>query len=180
MKKTILVFATMISALFACSTGASSSDALPTNELTWEVNTWDFDAMYAPYRAQYLWNDCVFPDFIEERIDVDSLVAGDSITVRFTGGYYIQEDYPSHFKLANDATLLSVTAKYAEVKRVRILDGVIQDEGETSLEHMCIEGYAADEDGALVPYGDISAGYLVCSSVKENEARILLAYNPRE
>ena len=180
MKKMILVFATMIPALFACSTGVSSSNALPTNELTWEVNTWDFNAMNAPYRAQYLWNDCFFPDFVKDRINVDSLVAGDSITVRFTGGYYIQQTYPSHFNLANDATLLSVAANYAEVKQVHLLDGVIQDEGETSLEHMCIEGYAADEEGTLVPYEDISAGYLVCSSVKENEARMLLAYNPRE
>ena len=172
-------------ALASCGGTVSSNisrepSSTESNTLTYEINISHWQAARADgsFEARYLMQDIFFPSFLKNEIDLSHVIAGDTLTLTFTGDWRVLETYPAMFIIDEGAFIKAELAK-AEIVEVPVIDGKIVAPEGVSLAKMDVE-QAVVEDGELLPLSGFTKGYLSVSALDKAEGRALYAFDPRE
>ena len=143
-----------------------------------EIALWPTYGQTDVTHCRFVWGDTRFPDFLPESIDADSLVPGDALEIEYTGELWLLDMGPRIAKI-KDGEFVSAKVTHGPVHEVAVNNGVIGQPTGVSLDSMIEKTYAIAQDKALVPMSEVDSGYLVCSALNNEEARVLLTYDPR-
>ena len=143
-----------------------------------EIALWPTYGQTDVTHCGFVWGDTQFPDFLPESIDADSLVPGDALEIEYTGELWFLDMGPRIAKI-KDGKFVSAKVTHGPVHEVAVNNGVIGQPTGVSLDSMIEKTYAIAQDKTLVPMSEVDSGYLVCSALNNEEARVLLTYDPR-
>ena len=128
--------------------------------------------------VNYLWGDSLFQEYFAHYVDLESVLPGDVITLKHTGGIRILQTYPSHFLIDNGHPVGASITKGTIVK-APVEDGAIILPESMELDYWFAD-FCIDPDLNPVSFEGLDEVYLACSAL--NEGRVLAAYSfdPRQ
>ncbi len=109
-------------------------------------------------KATMLLNDSLFFFDVQDYADIQlPLLAGDELTVYYTGEMYVQETYPSHVILDGKICWIKKTKKayFTAISSDNFVDGKLT--ADSGFSFVDLPEYAIARDGSLLPLSEIPA-----------------------